>query len=47
MPETPDGGWLQDDSELARFLPTKKELEEEEKIKAEEKKRKEDLEKQR
>ena len=46
MPKTDDGGWLQDDSELARFLPTKKELEEKEIIKAEEKKRKEDLEKQ-
>lgn len=46
MPKTPDGGWLQDDSELLRFLPTKEEIEEEEKIKAEEKKRKEDLEKQ-
>lgn len=46
MPETPDGGWLQDDSELARFLPTKKEIEEKEKREAEEKKRREDLERQ-
>ena len=46
MPELPDGGWLQDDSELERFLPTKKELEEIEKRKAEEKKRERDLEKQ-
>lgn len=46
MPKTADGGWILDDSELATFGLTKKELEEEKKLEAEEKKRKEDLEKQ-
>lgn len=43
MPQTPDGGWLLDDSELSRFEPGTKEAKEEakkEKKKREAKKKK-------